>query len=298
MLYKPVTSATIKMNRLFNLLFGAIIVAGLVLISQHSFANMGMEPWGIDLQHSASPIKDRIHDFHTILLWVISAIVLLVMVLMLYIMVRFNAKANPTPSKTTHNFLLEVIWTALPVVILIAIAIPSIQLLYYEDRTIDADMTIKVEGRQWYWHYSYLSDEEGEDLEFDAYLIPEKDIDASKGQLRLLSTDNQLVLPIDTDIEILVTAGPEDVLHSYAVPAFGIKMDAVPGRINHTWVRISKEGRYYGQCSELCGQGHAYMPTEIVAVSKEEYAAWLEAAKNGTVAYDEFKAGYDLASAQ
>ena len=298
MLYKPVTSATIKMNRLFNLVFGAIIVAGLVLISQHSFANMGMEPWGIDLQHSASPIKDRIHDFHTLLLWVITAIVVLVMVLMLIIMVRFNAKANPTPSKTTHNFLLEVIWTALPVVILIGIAIPSIQLLYYEDRTIDADMTIKVEGRQWYWNYTYLSDEEGEDLQFDAYLIPEKDIDTSKGQMRLLSTDNQLVLPIDTDIEILVTAGPEDVLHSYAMPAFGIKMDAVPGRINHTWVRISKEGRYYGQCSELCGQGHAYMPSEVVAVSKEEYAAWLEAAKNGTVAYDEFKAGYDLANAQ
>lgn len=298
MLYKPVTSATIKMNRLFNLVFGAIIVAGLVLISQHSFANMGMEPWGIDLQHSASPIKDRIHDFHTILLWVISAIVLLVMVLMLIIMLRFNAKANPTPSKTTHNFMLEVIWTALPVVILIGIAIPSIQLLYYEDRTIDADMTIKVEGRQWYWHYSYLSDEEGEDLEFDAYLIPEKDIDTSKGQMRLLSTDNQLVLPIDTDIEILVTAGPEDVLHSYAMPAFGIKMDAVPGRINQTWVRISKEGRYYGQCSELCGQGHAYMPSEVVAVSKQEYAAWLDAAKSGTVAYDEFKAGYDLANAQ
>ncbi|MEC7029300.1 MAG: cytochrome c oxidase subunit II [Pseudomonadota bacterium] len=298
MLYKPVTSATIKMNRLFNLVFGAILVAGLVLISQHSFANMGMEPWGIDLQHSASPIKDRIHDFHTLLLWVISAIVALVMVLMLVIMVRFNAKANPTPSKTTHNFLLEVIWTALPVVILIAIAIPSIQLLYYEDRTIDADMTIKVEGRQWYWNYTYLSDEEGEDLQFDAYLIPEKDIDTSKGQMRLLSTDNQLVLPIDTDIEILVTAGAEDVLHSYAMPAFGIKMDAVPGRMNHTWVRISKEGRYYGQCSELCGQGHAYMPSEVVAVSKEEYAAWLDAAKNGTVAYDEFKAGYDLANAQ
>jgi|LWDU01.1.fsa_nt_gi cytochrome c oxidase subunit 2 len=298
MLYKPVTSATIKMNRLFNLVFGAILVAGLVLISQHSFANMGMEPWGIDLQHSASPIKDRIHDFHTLLLWVISAIVVLVMVLMLVIMVRFNAKANPTPSKTTHNFLLEVIWTALPVVILIAIAIPSIQLLYYEDRTIDADMTIKVEGRQWYWNYTYLSDEEGEDLQFDAYLIPEKDIDTSKGQMRLLSTDNQLVLPIDTDIEILVTAGAEDVLHSYAMPAFGIKMDAVPGRMNHTWVRISKEGRYYGQCSELCGQGHAYMPSEVVAVSKEEYAAWLDAAKNGTVAYDEFKAGYDLANAQ
>ena len=253
---------------------------------------------GIDLQHSASPIKDRIHDFHTLLLWVISAIVALVMVLMLVIMVRFNAKANPTPSKTTHNFLLEVIWTALPVVILIAIAIPSIQLLYYEDRTIDADMTIKVEGRQWYWNYTYLSDEEGEDLQFDAYLIPEKDIDTSKGQMRLLSTDNQLVLPIDTDIEILVTAGAEDVLHSYAMPAFGIKMDAVPGRMNHTWVRISKEGRYYGQCSELCGQGHAYMPSEVVAVSKEEYAAWLDAAKNGTVAYDEFKAGYDLANAQ
>ena len=200
MLYKPVTSATNKMNRLFTLLFGAVIVAGLVLLSQHGFA-MGMEPWGIDLQESASPIKDRMHDFHTMLLYVITGIVVFVMILMLYIMLRFNAKANPTPSKTTHNFILEVIWTALPVVILIMIAIPSIQLLYYQDRTIDADMTIKVVGRQWYWHYEYTDED---DLAYDAYMIADEDIDTSKGQQRLLSTDNQLVLPVDTDIEILI----------------------------------------------------------------------------------------------
>lgn len=294
--YKLVTSAIIKMNRLYTMFFSVLAFAGLTFLS-HSALASGMEPWGMNLQESAGPVKDRMTEFHNLLLVIITLIVVFVTGLMLYIMLRFNAKTNPVPSKTTHNVLLEFVWTIIPVLILIMIAIPSFKLLYYQDRSIDADMTIKVVGRQWYWHYVYPGEnEEEDDLEFSAYMIPDEDIDKSKNQLRLLSTDNQLVLPVDTDITIQVTA--DDVLHSYAMPAFGIKMDAVPGRLNETWVRISKPGRYYGQCSELCGKGHAYMPTEVVAVSKEEFAAWLKAAKSGTISYNEFESGYDVAGAR
>src|SRR5690606_12848505 len=182
------------------------------------------------------------------------------------------AKRNPEPSRTTHNTLVEVLWTVVPVVILVGIAIPSFKLLYYLDRVEEADMTIKVIGRQWYWTYEYP---DHGNFAFDSNMIPEDQI--QPGQLRLLEVDNRIVLPVDTNVRILVTAS--DVLHSFAVPAFGIKKDAVPGRINETWVRVDREGVYYGQCSELCGVNHAYMPIAVEVVSKERFAEWVEKAQ-------------------
>jgi cytochrome c oxidase subunit 2 len=227
-------------------------------------------PWGLGFQEAATPVAARLHNFHMMLLIIITAIVVFVMGLLLYVMIRFNARANPKPSTTTHNMLLEVIWTGVPVLILILIAVPSFRLLYYMDRTENPEMTLKVTGYQWYWGYEYP---DHGDISFTANMIPDDQIDTAKGQVRLLSTDNPVILPVDTNIQILVTAA--DVIHSFAMPAFGIKTDAVPGRLNETWVRIEKPGVYYGQCSEICGTGHAFMPIEIIAVSKEDFAAWV-----------------------
>ncbi len=256
--------------------------------------------WQKGFQPAATPVMERIIDFHNMLLYTITAICIFVFALMLFIFLRFNAKANPEPSKTTHHTMLEVIWTVIPVVILIVIAVPSLKLLYYTDRVAKPEMTIKVTGYQWYWNFAYP---DYEDLTFDVRLIDEKDEkgiaalqDAGRPFKRLLSTDNQLVLPTDTDIQILITAGPDDVLHSFTVPSFGFKLDAVPGRINETWTRITKPGTYYGQCSELCGQGHAYMPVEVKAVSKEEFRQWLDLQKQAS--NEDYKAQPKLAKAE
>lgn len=230
--------------------------------------------WSLGFQPPASPIKERIETFHHELLIIIFAIALFVIVLIGIVVVRFRAKANPQPSRTTHNVLLEIIWTIVPVGILIVVAIPSFQLLFYEQKMPNIDMTLKVTGYQWYWGYEY-ADQDG--LNFLSYMIPEADIDESKGQKRLLDTDNPIVLPIDTNIRVQITAA--DVLHSWTVPALGVKRDAVPGRLNETWFRIDRPGIYYGQCSEICGTGHAYMPIMVKAVTKEEFDAWLVKAK-------------------
>jgi cytochrome c oxidase subunit 2 len=231
----------------------------------------------------------RLHDFHNdILMWVITGIVVLVFLLLVWVCIRYNAKANPQPSKTTHNVLLEICWTLVPVLILLFIAIPSYKLLFYLDRTASPDMTLKISGYQWGWTYSYP---EQEGLEFNADLIrapkqadgrpatPEQDmveinkyIPDGKGR-RLLETYNPIVLPTDKNIQFLITAS--DVIHAWTVPAFGVKKDAVPGRTNETWVRISTPGIYYGQCSEICGIDHAKMPIAVYAVPPEEYTAWL-----------------------
>jgi cytochrome c oxidase subunit 2 len=267
-------------------LFRLLGITSLVLVAIGAASAYAAYPidWGIGMQQAASPVKERMDEFHTLIMWIITGIVLLVSFLMVYIMIRFRAKANPVPSKTSHNVMLEIIWTAIPVAILIVICIPSMKLLYYTDRGVETEMTVKVTGYQWYWGYDYP---EHGDISYTAYMIPDEDIDESKGQKRLLSTDNQLVLPIDTNILIQVTAA--DVIHSYAVPAFGIKKDAVPGRLNETWVRITEPGRYYGQCSEICGTGHAYMPSEIVAVSIEDFDAWAIAAQEEFINFDEFQ---------
>lgn len=227
--------------------------------------------WGLGFQPSASPVKHEMVWFHNDLLMpTITVITIFVMLLLLFVMIRFNAKANPKPSKTTHNTMLEFIWTLVPVIILVVIVVPSLKLLYFADKTADAEMTLNIKGYQWYWGYQYP--DHGE-IEFSSYMVPEKDLKA--GQVRLLSTDNPVVLPVDTNIRLLITAN--DVLHSWAMPSLGVKMDAVPGRTNETWTRIEKEGVYFGQCSEICGINHGFMPIEIHAVSKEAFAKWVEA---------------------
>jgi cytochrome c oxidase subunit II len=232
------------------------------------------QPWEMGFQPAATPVMEEIESFHHYLLIIITAIAGFVLLLLLIIVVRFNERTNPVPSKTAHNTLVEVIWTVVPVMILVGIAIPSFKLMYFADRTMNPDMTIKAIGHQWYWSYEYP---DNGDFTFDALLVPDDEIDPSKGQLRLLETDNRLVIPVNTKIRILVTA--TDVIHSFAVPAFGVKMDAVPGRTNETWTEVTEEGVYYGQCSELCGVGHAYMPIAVEVVSKEKFLAWVEEAK-------------------
>lgn len=233
-------------------------------------------PWGLGLQPGVTPVKEKIHFFHNALLMpIITVICLFVLLLMIYAVVRFRAKANPVPSRTTHNTMLEVVWTLVPVIILVIIVVPSMKMLYFMDKTQNPEMTLKVTGYQWYWGYEY-PDHGG--FSFDALMVPTADL--QPGQPRLLATDKEVVLPTDTDIRILVTAN--DVLHSWAMPAFGVKTDAIPGRTNETWVRIEREGVYYGQCSEICGNGHAYMPIQVRAVSKEEFATWV-AEQGGTM---------------
>lgn len=252
----------------------AAFAAGLLFLSLPALAAGAPVAEALGMPEAASPVAERIHEFHNLLLWIITAITVFVMALLLIVILRFNAKANPKPAQFSHNVPLEIAWTVIPVLILIVIAVPSLQLLYYGDRTKTPEMTLKVTGYQWYWGYEY-PDHDG--IAFLANMIPDKDIDPAKGQLRLLSTDNEIVLPVDTDIQILVTAA--DVLHSFAVPALALKTDAVPGRTNETWVRITKPGMYYGQCSELCGKNHGFMPIQIRAVSKEEFQQWLVTAK-------------------
>jgi len=230
--------------------------------------------WQLGFQTSASPVKEFIDRFHNEMLVVITAITLLVLALLIWVCIRYSAKRNPVPSTTSHNTLVEVVWTVIPVLILVYISIDSFKLLYYGGRIPEAEMTIKTTGYQWYWGYEY-PDHGG--ITFNAYMIPEKDIDPSKGQKRLLDTDNVVVLPVDTTIRVQVTAA--DVLHSWAVPALGVKKDAVPGRLNETWLHIDKPGVYYGQCSEICGTGHAYMPIMIKAVPKADFEKWVEDAK-------------------
>ena len=229
-------------------------------------------PWQTGFQAAASTTMERIADFHELLLWIITVIVIFVMILLAIVIVRFNARSNPTPSRTTHNTLLEVAWTVIPVVILVVIAIPSFKLLYYMDRTDEAEMTLKAIGHQWYWSYEYP---DHDDLTFDSLMI--EDDELQEGDPRLLATDTRVVLPVNTNIRLLITA--DDVLHAWAIPAFGVKMDAVPGQLNETWVRVNKEGVYYGQCSELCGVNHGFMPIAVEVVSKEAFATWVEQAK-------------------
>lgn len=205
---------------------------------------------------------------HNLLLVVITGIALLVAALLSYVMVRYRASRNPIPSKTSHHTLLEVMWTMIPVLVLVVIAIPSLKLLFSMDKAQNASMTVKAIGHQWYWTYEYPEKQ----ISYDSLMIEDKDIKA--GQIRLLSVDNPIVVPVDTTVRILVTS--QDVLHSFAVPALGIKKDAVPGRLNETWLRIAKQGDYYGQCSELCGVKHGFMPIHVKVVSQSEYDTWAQ----------------------
>ncbi|MBC7952928.1 MAG: cytochrome c oxidase subunit II [Rhodospirillaceae bacterium] len=226
-------------------------------------------PWAIGFQKGASPTMERITTLSTIINGIIIAIMVFVSALMAWCAWRYNAKRNPVPATWSHNTTLEIAWTAIPALILVLIAIPSFRLLYFMDRIQDADMTLKVTAHQWYWSYEY-PDQGGK--KFDAMMV--QDTDLQPGQRRLLTTDTEVVLPVGVPIRIQITA--DDVIHSWAVPAFGIKTDAVPGRLNETWVKINAPGVYYGQCSELCGVNHGFMPIMVRAVPPEEFHAWIE----------------------
>jgi cytochrome c oxidase subunit II len=252
------------------LVAGMAIFAGGAALAQDGGTGQP-HPWQMGLQSAATPVMDNIIWFHNFLMWLIVVITLFVLVLLMVVIVRFNARSNPVPSRTTHNTLIEVVWTVVPVLILVAIAVPSFRLLFLELYTPKADITIKATGKQWFWSYAYPD----EKFEFDSLLVQEKDL--KPGQPRLLTADNAMVVPVNKVVRVLTTGA--DVIHSWAVPSFGVKMDAIPGRVNETWFKAEHTGTYYGQCSELCGRDHAFMPIEVHVVTDQEYAAWLADAK-------------------
>jgi cytochrome c oxidase subunit 2 len=250
----------------------AAAVTPLLAGSEVALAGVGQPTnWQLGFQQSVTPVMDNIVWFHDFLLWLITAITVFVLALLLIIFVRFNARANPTPSKTTHNTLLEVVWTLVPVVILVTIAVPSFKLLFLQQTIPQADLTVKATGKQWYWTYTYPDDK----FEFDSLML--KDNERKADQPRLLAVDNDMVVPVNKVVRVQVIGS--DVIHAFAVPSFGIKIDAVPGRLNETWFQATREGVYYGQCSELCGKDHAYMPIAVRVVNERDYAAWLDQAK-------------------
>jgi len=255
--------------------FFTLVPAGAIaLFSNVANAEVSMlsKPWQMWLQDPMSPTAEKVFALNSFLLWIEVAIVLFVLALMCYILIRFNEKANPEPSKTTHNTLLEVVWTAIPIIILVVVAVPSLKTLYFADHTEDAEMTLKISGNQWYWSYTYP---DNGDLEFDSIYVAEEDL--QEGQPRLLSVDNPVVLPANTNIRLLLNSN--DVIHNWAIPSLAIKLDTTPGRTNETWVHINEVGDYYGMCSELCGVNHSRMPIHVKAVPKEEFAKWLIKAK-------------------
>ena len=267
-------------------------------------------PWQMGFQDPATPVMERIISFHNLLLVIIGVIVVFVMGLLLYVIIRFRASRNPVPSKTTHNTLIEVMWTAVPIMILVVIAVPSFRLLYFSDQVPEKKareagvpvMTIKATGHQWYWVYEYAKvDKAGTNLRFESRIACRGSKDKDTGRtdcqdfekengykpLRLLDVDNRIVVPVGAYVRLQVTAA--DVLHSWAVPAFGVKLDGAPGRLNETWFRATKTGVFYGMCSELCGVDHGYMPIAVEVVSKEKYEAWVaRALKNDD--YEKIKA--------
>jgi cytochrome c oxidase subunit 2 len=256
----------------------AVVMPGLVS-SGAAHAGLGQpSSWQFGLQQPVTPVMENIVWFHDFLLWLITAIAGFVLVLLLIVVFRFNSRANPTPSRTTHNTLLEVIWTLVPVIILVVIAVPSFKLLFLQQTIPQADLTVKATGKQWYWSYSYPDSK----FEFDSLML--KDGERKPDQPRLLAVDNALVVPVNKIVRVQVIGS--DVIHSFAVPSFGIKIDAVPGRLNETWFKAEREGIYYGQCSELCGRDHAFMPIEVRVVSEKDYAAWLDQAKKKYAADD------------
>ena len=246
-----------------------------------AWAGLGQPtPWEIGPQQSVTTEMDQIVSFHNYLLWVITLIALFVLALLLIVIVRFNARANPTPRRTTHNTVLEVAWTVIPVVILLFIAIHSFKSLFFQLNTPPADVTVKVTGKQWFWTYNYPDNGK---FEFDSLMLKDDERkallakDPKADVPRLLAVDNEMVVPVNKVVRVLVTGA--DVIHSFSVPSFGIKIDAIPGRINETWFKAEREGIYYGQCSELCGKDHGFMPIAVRVVSEQAFAAWVEEAK-------------------
>jgi cytochrome c oxidase subunit 2 len=261
--------------------YGAALAAVMALLGAGAaWAGIGQpSDWQVGPQDPVTPVASDIILFHDRLLVIITLITVFVLGLLVYVVMRFNARANPTPSRTTHNTLLEVVWTLAPVLILLVIAVLSFKSLFYQLNTPKADLTVKATGKQWFWSYSYPDSK----FEFDSIMLSEKerkaklDKDPKADVPRLLSVDNELVVPVNKVVRVQVTGA--DVIHAFAVPSFGIKIDAIPGRLNETWFQATREGVYYGQCSELCGKDHAFMPIMVRVVSEQAYTAWLEEAK-------------------
>ena len=242
-----------------------------------SAENIGAaHPWGLNLREAFSPVMAEMVSFHNALIWLIVIISLFVLALLVIIVVKFNTKANPKASKTTHNTFIEIAWTAIPVLILVVMAVPSFKLLYKSDVVPEAHMTVKAIGHQWYWSYEYP---DHGNFTYDAWLVQDKEDMEGEDRpfTRLLTTDTRVVVPVGKVIRVQMTS--TDVLHSWAVPSLGVKKDAVPGRLNELWFEANREGIFYGQCSELCGTNHGYMPIEVHAVSEEEFLAWVEDSK-------------------
>jgi len=260
----------------------AFVVTGVTVLAGGGAAMAATgqpQPWQLGFQPGATPVMDDVIWFHDFLLWIIAAIALFVLALLVIIMIKFNARANPVPSRTTHNTTIEVIWTVVPVLILVTIAVPSFRLLFYQLNVPKADVTVKATGKQWFWTYSYPDQK----FEFDSLMVQDKDLKA--GQPRLLTVDNEMVVPVNKVVKVLTTGA--DVIHSFAVPSFGIKIDAIPGRVNETWFKAERVGTYYGQCSELCGRDHAFMPIVVHVVSEKDYTAWLDQAKKKYASTDD-----------
>ncbi len=264
----------------------ALGVAANLALGGTAYAKDGIAvPWQIDFQPAASPIMSQIHDFHTYVTIIITLITLFVLALLVYVMARFNERRNPQPSRVTHNTPLEIAWTIIPVLILVAIAIPSFRLLFAQYDFPKADLHITATGSQWYWTYEYPD----HGITFDSIMVPEADL--KEGQPRLLAVDRDVVVPVNKNV--IVGLKSNDVIHDWAIPAFGVKLDAVPGRLQSTWFRAEREGIFYGQCSELCGRNHAFMPIAVRVVSEAEFADWL--AKTKTAAS---RNGASVAAAQ
>ena len=260
------------------------IAALFALVAGPVLAQSGVPTdWSMGFQEPASPVTERIDSFHNLLLWIITLISLFVLALLIYVVVKFNSKANPVPTKTSHNTTIEILWTVVPIVVLVLIAFPSIKLLQYVEEVPEADVTVKAIGYQWYWGYEY-PDHEG--LEFEANMLDDEEAEAA-GVPRLLGTDYFVVVPVDKIVRVQVTADPTGVIHNFAMPSLGLKTDAVPGRLNETWFKANKEGDFFGQCSELCGIRHAFMPIWIKVVSQERFDAWTKAAQDDIDAANE-----------
>ncbi len=251
------------------------------LVSLNAFGKQATD-WQLSFQNPATDLMGSVVGLHNIILIVMTLVTLFVLFLLFYVSFRFSAKRNPIPSTTTHNTVVEVLWTAIPIVILVVLAIPSFKLLYQQEKSENYDMTVKVIGHQWYWEYEYP---DHGDFYFESYMVQDEDL--QEGDLRLLTVDNPLVIPANKNIQILITAG--DVLHSWAVPSMGLKTDAVPGRLNETWVNVKEPGIYRGQCSEICGTGHGFMPVVVKVLPESEFIAWANEAKNNYAINEDIK---------
>jgi cytochrome c oxidase subunit II len=263
------TEKMLGVSRWFARLAALVLITG----AGRAFAGLGHPtPWQIGLQEAGSPVMADLIWFHHLLLGVITFICLVVLTLLVWVIVRYNRRSNAAPARTTHHTSLEVAWTVVPIAILVFIAVPSFRLLFLQQNVPPAEVTVKATGKQWYWTYGYP--DQGK-FEFDSVMI--KDSDLKPGQPRLLTVDNEIVVPVGKVVRVQVTGA--DVIHSFAVPSFGIKIDAIPGRLNETWFKAIKEGVYYGQCSELCGKNHAFMPITVRVVSEDAFKSWIEEAK-------------------